>query len=120
MEVTSRPSRRTAPPSGPRRPSMMFIAVVLPAPLGPMTPRASPGRTASVSPSRTRSEPKALATFRSSSSVADTTSGLGREGPQLAGGGNAGGRPVAHDRHVKAEILAPSPLAAHERSLGDV
>src|SRR5688572_22839538 len=122
-DVMSRPSSRTAPRSGRRRPIMTLRAVVLPAPLGPMTPRASPSWMASESPSRTRRDPKALVTPSSSSSAGlepAATSLSGRKRAELAGGGNTGRRPVAHDRHVEAKVLAAPPLPADQRGLADV
>src|SRR6266545_7324976 len=74
--VMSRPAKVTVPLSGRRRPIIRLRAVVLPAPLGPITPRASPSPTETVSPSTTRSEPNVFETFSSASSAA-----IRRRGP---------------------------------------
>src|SRR5690606_4019 len=58
----SRPSTDIAPPSWRRRPSMHSISVVLPAPLGPIIPKTSPGRTAKETPRSTWWSPYALTT----------------------------------------------------------
>ena len=44
--VTSKPRTRTTPLRGGTRPSMLRISVVLPMPLRPISPTASPSRTA--------------------------------------------------------------------------
>src|SRR3954453_17449022 len=43
--VTGLPCHRTTPESAARTPSMILMAVVLPAPLAPTNPYTSPGRT---------------------------------------------------------------------------
>ena len=43
--VTSRPPKRTGPPSGERSPAIRLSVVVLPAPFGPTMPSASPSST---------------------------------------------------------------------------
>src|SRR5881296_921056 len=117
IAVMSRPSNTTAPRSGRRRPAITLRAVVLPAPLGPITPTASRSFTESVRPSRTWSEPKARDTSRSASSAV----GLRLlERPQLAARRDVRGASIAHDRHVEAHVLATPPLAADQWRLGDV
>src|SRR5678815_2828909 len=121
--VTSRPAKRTAPRSGRRRPIRRLSAVVLPAPLGPMTPSASPSSTARLSPSMTTSEPKDLKT-PSSASKAGMRSPLADglrlpERLQCPSRRDVRRRLVADD-HVEGELLALHPLAADQRGLGDV
>ena len=55
--VTSRPLKCTVPWSGCTLPVIRLNSVVLPAPFGPMMPRASPWPSAIDSPSVTRSAP---------------------------------------------------------------
>ena len=43
--VMSTPSKRMRPPSGARAPETQLMRVVLPDPLGPMSPNRSPGFT---------------------------------------------------------------------------
>src|SRR5919106_2687635 len=117
--VTSRPSKSTAPRSGRRRPAITLSAVVLPAPLGPMTPIASRSSTASVRRSSTCSEPKARETSWSARSAV----GLRLpERPQLASHRDARRAPVAHDRDVEpaGRALGGAPLTSDERRLRDV
>src|SRR5258705_9325899 len=112
------------PRSGRRRPIMRLSAVVLPAPLGPMTPSASPSSTAKLSPSMTTREPNAFATPSSASSEAITSPPANRldlpERLQRARRRDVWRRLVADDHHVEGEVLALHPLAAHQRRLGDV
>ncbi len=53
----SRPSTRTVPVWGVRKPSQVSIVVVLPAPLGPRIAVTVPGSTVRVSPSTAVTEP---------------------------------------------------------------
>ena len=55
--VTSRPSTRAVPPSGGMIVVRMRTAVVLPAPLGPRSPKAVPASTARSMPSRATTLP---------------------------------------------------------------
>ena len=48
---------RTVPAIGLRRPSIISSVVVLPAPLGPSSPKNSPGATVKVTPSTARTSP---------------------------------------------------------------
>src|SRR5277367_6123247 len=58
--VTSSPRNTTEPSDGRRAPERMFRSVVLPAPLGPTMPIASPAPTAKSTPSSTTRAPKRL------------------------------------------------------------
>src|SRR5262245_51699991 len=120
---------------------MRLSAVVLPAPLGPMTPSASPSSTARLRPSMTTSEPNDFATPSSESSTwgapggppkpsalrapaepwrsADVNADL-PEGLERPCRRDVGRRLVADDHHVEGKLLALHPLAADERGLGDV
>src|SRR5258707_173780 len=120
IRVTSRSSKTTAPRSGRRRPIRRLSAVVLPAPFGPMTPSASPGVPERPRSPMTRRQPNAFETPRSASSALSRGRSHLADGPELGGGGDARGGPVADHRHVEAEVLAAPPLPAHERGLGDV
>src|SRR4051812_4818173 len=55
-----RPQTWAQPASGLRRQAKIFIVVVLPAPLGPMKPKISPGPISMVRLSRAVREPKRL------------------------------------------------------------
>src|SRR5262245_11119759 len=115
--VTSRPSKTTRPRSGRSRPAIRWSAVVLPAPLGPMTPTASCSSTDRLRRSMTRSEPKA----RETSSSARSAGGLRlRERSQGTARGEARRARVRHDRHVERHALAAPPLPTDQRRLGHV
>src|SRR5919108_5782023 len=62
MCVTSRPNSSMRPAVTGKAPATRLNSVVLPAPLGPMRARRSPGRTASSTPSTARSPPNAFET----------------------------------------------------------
>src|SRR5207245_7041096 len=62
IRVTSRPDSSMRPAVTGRAPATRLKSVVLPAPLGPIRARRSPGRTASSTASTARSPPKALET----------------------------------------------------------
>src|SRR5687767_147291 len=62
MRVTSRPNNSMRPSVTGSAPAIRLNSVVLPAPLGPMSARRSPGRTASSTPSTARSPPKTFET----------------------------------------------------------
>src|SRR3954454_18798196 len=55
--TTSRPATRAVPASGERSVERMRTVVVLPAPLGPSTPRTVPGAASSSTPSSARTAP---------------------------------------------------------------
>src|SRR3989442_2741178 len=79
--VTSRSKRRMAPDVTGSSPEMRLKSVVLPAPLGPMSARRSPGRTASATPSTARSPPNAFETassLRASSPTGSLRAGFER------------------------------------------
>ena len=57
MPTRDRPSIRISPDETGMSPEMTRISVVLPAPLGPMTPTASPAATSSETSNRARKEP---------------------------------------------------------------
>src|SRR5690554_1302975 len=60
------PNRRAVPSVGCMRPSMVLMAVVLPAPLGPSTASTSPGRAWMDTSSSATTSPKRLVTLISS------------------------------------------------------
>src|SRR5512138_1110478 len=64
----SHPEKRTLPADGAWTPVITLKAVVLPAPLGPMSPTSSPGNTDSRNPSRALSPPNARVTPSTASS----------------------------------------------------
>ncbi len=68
-----RPNTFTLPELGRTRPTADRTRVVFPAPLGPRSPRISPGRTESDAPSSARRSPKALTRSRISSGRASAT-----------------------------------------------
>src|SRR5699024_8781740 len=63
------PSQRTEPSSARTNPQITLNSVVLPAPLGPITPTTSPGPTVSDTPSSAVSPPKRTVTPATSSVV---------------------------------------------------
>ena len=63
------PSKRTVPASARTKPQMTLKSVVLPAPLGPITPTTSPGATASDTSSRAVNPPKRTVTPATSSPI---------------------------------------------------
>src|SRR5215469_15725895 len=67
--VMSRPKKAIEPPSARSSPMMRLKSVVLPAPLGPMMRRRSPGSTARSTAAVTRSPPKDLARPLTASAV---------------------------------------------------
>src|SRR3954463_5523071 len=80
--VTGAPFQSTSPESGARTPTTIRIAVVLPAPLAPMKPVRTPGRTANPTPSRASTGPNPRVSERSSSMVPTLRSGgTGRRPP---------------------------------------
>src|SRR5215469_3854756 len=62
MPVTSAPPSTTRPRDGRRRPQITSNRVLLPAPLGPISPVTRPGPAVSPAPSRTRFPPNATVT----------------------------------------------------------
>src|SRR5882672_11567562 len=75
----SRSKRVTEPPSGRSSPVIRLKSVVLPAPLGPMMRRRSPGSTVRSTPDVTRSPPNDFVRLR-------TASALSVPPPQATGG----------------------------------
>src|SRR3974390_3610320 len=69
------PLRVTEPEAGVTSPVIRLNSVVLPAPLGPMISRRSPGATPSVTPQVTRRPPYDLHRLRTPSAVAAALSG---------------------------------------------
>src|SRR5207245_7398917 len=67
--VTVAPSSRTLPPSARRCPEMRLMSVVLPAPFGPMSPKACPAATARSTRSTAWTPPKVLLSCRVSSNI---------------------------------------------------
>src|SRR5258705_335723 len=67
--VMSRSKRLTEPPSGRSSPVIRLKSVVLPAPLGPMMRRRSPGSTVRSTPDVTRSPPNDFVRLRTASAL---------------------------------------------------
>src|SRR5437870_678823 len=67
--VTSRPKRRIRPDEGRKIPVTMLKSVVLPAPLGPMIARRSPGATARLTSASAVRPPKLWESLSTSSAV---------------------------------------------------
>src|SRR5689334_6339936 len=62
----SRPTKVIVPASGRCAPAIAFSSVLLPEPLGPISPWKLPGRTVTSTPSRALSAPKRLPSPRTS------------------------------------------------------
>src|ERR1700722_1269480 len=129
--VTSRPSNSMRPACGSRLPVIRLKRVDLPAPFGPMTPKASPRGTAKVTESETFKAPndfETLSSRRITAAIPLCTERGGRsppsatssEGLHLAGRGNLGRGCVFDDHQLEAAAGFLPPLAAHERRLADV
>src|SRR5215207_187284 len=121
MRVTSCPRNTTRPRSGAMLPSVRLSIVVLPAPLGPTTPTASPSPTARSRSAITTSSPNALETPSSSRTVATDAVVLARpERLQLASDRHLGQLLVGDDVQLPGVLLSLDPLAADELGLRDV
>src|SRR5512139_996386 len=73
------PLKRTSPVSGGKYPAIMLNAVVFPAPLGPMSPRISPGSSVKLKPLTAWLPPKDLLMFLTSrSGIAGPLSAVSR------------------------------------------
>src|ERR1700722_16978014 len=130
--VTSRPSNSMRPACGSRLPVIRLKRVDLPAPFGPMTPKASPRGTAKVTESETFKAPNDFETLsrrRITAAVpVSPERGGGRsppsatpsEGLHFAGRGNLGRGRVFDDHQLEAAAGFLPPLAADERRLADV
>src|ERR1700734_2147905 len=87
------PSKRTLPPSGRNWPHRQLNNVVLPAPLGPTSPKISPGITDRVTSCRAWTPPKRLEMVLASSSGPAPFAPSGTGGPrggELGHGGRTG------------------------------
>src|SRR5262250_1828331 len=71
--VTSRPSNTMRPPSGTSEPETQLISVVLPEPLGPISPKRSPAFTERLSPFTAVKPPKRLVSPSTSRRAATST-----------------------------------------------
>src|SRR5918996_4087590 len=125
--VMSRPSYRTVPASARNSPATRFNSVVLPAPFGPTMPSAS-SATANERSSITRSAPNRFSRLLTSrAGVIDSLR------VRVDAGSRAGDRlQVARFRDIRVILVrdddevvleltvAPHPLAADERGLGNV
>src|SRR5262245_17845893 len=116
-QVISTPLRRISPASASRLPAIRLKSVVLPAPLGPMMPTASPRATARSTASAALTEPKDLERRRISRSICRRG---GRAGPPVIPDGalRAKGEPRSdpgpRERDISAlhevpDSLAPAP-----------
>src|SRR5438309_10157955 len=85
MAVTSRSPRRMRPDDGANMPHITLINVVLPAPLGPITPSTSPEGTWNEIPSKTFRPPNCLAapSIRSACAVSVTAASDDKMGTGL-------------------------------------
>src|SRR5215207_11367582 len=116
----SRPPRRTRPASGRSWPAARCSMVVLPAPLGPTTPRASPSSRRTSRPSMTLRAPNDFDSPSSSSSGATRPLAV-RNGLERAGLGDLRVVLVGHDHQLERVLAgALAPLAADQRGLGHV
>src|SRR5215475_7563484 len=88
----SAPPKVMDPPDGRRAPEMQLNSVVLPEPLGPMSPRISPSRTSIETSWRAVKPPKRL---------------VRRETVSMARGGGRGARPRAPARPVRSAAGGP-------------
>src|SRR5262245_36667433 len=96
--VTSRPSKCTVPEVGCRSPVRQLKKVDLPAPLGPMRPKTSPSMTATEASSTALNAPKAIVSWRASSSMAGLGFGaLGRRPHARSEQGQQSARQEASD-----------------------
>src|SRR5437867_6184185 len=110
---TSRPSRRTRPSSGAKKPEMTLKRVVLPAPLGPMMPTISPGAARSETSRTAVRPPKRLVTASSSSIAARGADALAEPSDQaLRDEANHHDEEAAVDDEVDADEAAPD-VAEH-------
>src|SRR6187399_2880248 len=138
----SRPSSRMAPRSGRSAPAIRLKSDVLPAPFGPMMPRAVPSATARSMPSATLTDPKARLRRSSSRIMSVTAVGWAKRSVptrhhsrtrghaslcppynrllnrlHLAGNGNGGEGFVVDDDDVVFVAFLEPPLATDERRL---
>ena len=104
--VTSAPAKRTVPPSARSEPEMMLRSVVLPAPLGPTMPTASPSLTTKSTPSITVKAPKRLRTPTASTSAADACSTMSCMEPAWLPPG-CSGRPNSRRNGTRAATSCP-------------
>src|SRR5207247_3529556 len=81
----SSPRNLMEPPEGGRAPETQLKQVVLPDPLGPMSPRISPGFTSKVMPWRARNPPKRLVRPETFSTDAATAPAGGKTPDGAAG-----------------------------------
>ena len=95
--VGSSPSTRADPLVGRRLPVSRRSAVVLPAPLGPITPTSDPGSTARLTSSRATTSPKVRPAPISAAtgSTVGSSAGVLDRGPSTAGAATGTGRSVA-------------------------
>src|SRR5215468_6988551 len=102
----SRPNSAIDPPSGASSPVIRLNSVVLPAPLGPMMRRRSPGSTARSTPLVTRRPPNDFVNPVMASAVMAALrlqACASLSPPPLAGEGQGGGQ------SARTELLAPPP-----------
>src|SRR5271156_4250457 len=130
--VTSRPSNSMRPAFAMRLPVIRLKRVDLPAPFGPMTPKASPRGTAKVTESETFKAPndfETLSSWRITAAIPvcaergrrrSPPSATSSEGLHLAGRGNFGRGCVFDDHQLEAAAGFLPPLAADERRFADV
>src|SRR5467141_651738 len=119
FEVTSRPRYTTLPASGVSEPESTLSSVVLPAPLGPTMPTASPWFRVRLTPSSTASAPKCFRTSTAARTAASTV--LARVRLERRRDGNVGvGRVLADDEVDRPLGHALLPLAADDRRADDV
>src|SRR5687767_12258350 len=99
--VRSRSAKRMTPASGVSAPAMHFMSVLLPEPLGPMSPWIWPASTRRSTPARARSSPKRLLMpATSSSAMASANLRTGRRAAEAA-------EPLALGHHEPDEAAGP-------------
>src|SRR5438309_2026242 len=124
LDVTSRDLNTMLPVSGASEPASTLSNVVLPAPLGPTTPTASPGFRSRLTPSSTASAPKRLRTStaaRTTSVLASISSVLSRIRLQCRRDRHLGVGCVFADHEIDRPLRhAFLPLASDDRGADHV
>src|SRR5581483_466875 len=119
---TRRPARWISPASRRWSPESVLMVVVLPEPLGPMSPRISPRRMARESPSTATTPPKRLTTPR----VSRAGGSAAPAAAPVVIGGSASGRPprqrglVHLDAPARALQREDAAVRVPDRRPGDV
>src|SRR5947207_3584033 len=120
MPLSDASSHRMSPASGRVSPLMQLSRVVLPAPLGPMTPSTWPGSTVKVTPARALTPPNRLLISRTASRLmpAPTLTLPRQRGGEKAPGSSAGFAPRPSGIPEGGPAL-PAEESDHGRRGGD-